>query len=109
MIENKGGASGIPGAQACAQAQPDGYTLCLVYHSTMSINPLIFDQLPYDADKDFVPITNLFLLVEGAVREHLARRQFGRRPEDAGAGASRPRSISARSVRALIRTCSCAG
>ena len=65
VIENKGGASGIPGAQSCAQAQPDGYTLCLVYHSTMSINPLIFDKLPYDADHDFVPITNLFLLVEG--------------------------------------------
>jgi tripartite-type tricarboxylate transporter receptor subunit TctC len=65
VVENKGGASGIPGAQACAQAQPDGYTLCLVYHSTMSINPLIFDKLPYDPDKDFVPITNLFLLVEG--------------------------------------------
>src|SRR5215472_13585070 len=65
VVENKGGASGIPGAQACAQAQPDGYTLCLVYHSTMSINPLIFDKLPYDADHDFVPITNLFLLVEG--------------------------------------------
>jgi tripartite-type tricarboxylate transporter receptor subunit TctC len=65
VIENKGGASGIPGAQSCAQAQSDGYTLCLVYHSTMSINPLIFDKLPYDADRDFVPVTNLFLLVEG--------------------------------------------
>src|SRR4051812_44990001 len=64
IVENKGGASGIPGAQSCAQATPDGYTLCLVYHSTMSINPLIFDRLPYDADHDFVPITNLFLLVE---------------------------------------------
>src|SRR5262249_10840363 len=65
VVENKGGASGIPGAQSCAQAQPDGYTICLVYHSTMSINPLIFDHLPYDPDRDFVPITNLFLLVEG--------------------------------------------
>jgi tripartite-type tricarboxylate transporter receptor subunit TctC len=65
IVENKGGASGIPGAQSCAQAQPDGYTICLVYHSTMSINPLIFDKLPYDPDTDFVPITNLFLLVEG--------------------------------------------
>ena len=37
VIENKGGASGIPGAQACAQATPDGYTLCLVYHNTLSI------------------------------------------------------------------------
>jgi tripartite-type tricarboxylate transporter receptor subunit TctC len=65
VIENKGGASGIPGAQACAQAAPDGYTLCLVYHNTLSINPLIFNKLPYDPDRDFTLITNLYLLVEG--------------------------------------------
>jgi tripartite-type tricarboxylate transporter receptor subunit TctC len=64
VVENKGGASGIPGAQACAQAAPDGYTLCLVYHNTLSINPLVFNKLPYDADKDFTLITNLYLLVE---------------------------------------------
>jgi len=64
VIENKGGASGIPGAQACAQATPDGYTLCLVYHNTLSINPLMFNKLPYDAEKDFTLITNLYLLVE---------------------------------------------
>jgi len=64
VIENKGGAAGIPGGQACAQAIPDGHSLCLVYHSTLSINPLLFDKLPYDADNDFIPITNLFLLVE---------------------------------------------
>src|SRR5207247_9833607 len=65
VIENRGGASGIPGAQACAQAAPDGYTLCLVYHNTLSINPLMFDKLPYDADRDFTLITNLYLLVAG--------------------------------------------
>ena len=59
VIENRGGASGIPGAQACAQAAPDGYTLCLVYHSTLSINPLLFNQLPYDPERDFTLITNL--------------------------------------------------
>jgi tripartite-type tricarboxylate transporter receptor subunit TctC len=64
VIENKGGASGIPGAQACAQAAPDGYTLCLVYHNTLSINPLLFNQLPYDPERDFTLITNLYLLVE---------------------------------------------
>ena len=64
VIENKGGASGIPAAQACAQATPDGYTLCLVYHNTLSINPLMFNKLPYDAEKDFTLITNLYLLVE---------------------------------------------
>ena len=44
IIENRGGASGIVAAQACAQAAPDGYTLCVIYHSTMSFNPLLFDQ-----------------------------------------------------------------
>ena len=65
IIENKGGASGILGAQTCAQAAPDGYTLCVIYHSTMSYNPLLFDKLPYDADADFIPVTRLFLLSEG--------------------------------------------
>ncbi|MGC1092448.1 MAG: tripartite tricarboxylate transporter substrate-binding protein, partial [Pseudolabrys sp.] len=51
VIENRGGASGIVAAQACAQAAPDGYTLCVIYHSTMSYNPLLFDKLPYDPDR----------------------------------------------------------
>src|SRR5512139_4178625 len=57
IIENRGGASGIVAAQACAQAKPDGYTLCVIYHSTMSYNPLLFDNLPYDPDRDLVPVT----------------------------------------------------
>src|SRR5215831_17678154 len=65
VIENRGGAAGILGAQSCAQAQGDGYTLCVIYHSTTSYNPLLFDKLPYDADKDFVPVTRLFFLTEG--------------------------------------------
>ena len=65
IIENRGGASGIIAAQACAQAAPDGYTLCVIYHSTMSYNPLLFDKLPYQPDRDLVPITRLFFLTEG--------------------------------------------
>jgi tripartite-type tricarboxylate transporter receptor subunit TctC len=64
VIENRGGASGILGGQACAQAAPDGYTLCVIYHSTMSYNPLLFERLPYNPD-DLVPIARLFFLVEG--------------------------------------------
>ncbi|MCR0983340.1 Bug family tripartite tricarboxylate transporter substrate binding protein [Roseomonas populi] len=63
VIENRAGANGIVGAQACAAAAPDGYTLCAVYHATMSFNPLQFDRLPYDP-ASFVPVTNLFLLTE---------------------------------------------
>jgi tripartite-type tricarboxylate transporter receptor subunit TctC len=65
VIENRGGAAGILGAQTCAQAAGDGYTLCVIYHSTTSYNPLLFDKLPYDADKDFIPVTRLFFLTEG--------------------------------------------
>jgi len=65
VIENRGGASGILGGQACAVAAPDGYTLCVIYHSTMSYNPLLFESLPYDADKDIEPITRLFFVTEG--------------------------------------------
>lgn len=65
IIENRGGASGIIAAQACAQAAPDGYTLCVIYHSTMSYNPLLFDKLPYDPNRDIVPVTRLFFLTEG--------------------------------------------
>jgi tripartite-type tricarboxylate transporter receptor subunit TctC len=65
VIENQGGAAGILGGQACARAPADGYTICVIYHSTMSYNPLLFTKLPYNADTDFVPITRLFFLTEG--------------------------------------------
>src|SRR5262249_295676 len=65
IIENRGGASSILAGQSCAQAAGDGYTLCVIYHSTLSYNPLLFDKLPYDPDADFIPITRLFFLLEG--------------------------------------------
>lgn len=64
VIENKGGASGIPAAQACAGAAPDGYTVCVIYHSTLVYNPLLFSKLPYDPDKDFDLVARLFFLIE---------------------------------------------
>ena len=65
IIENRGGASGILSAQACAQAAPDGYTLCVLEHGSLSYNPFLFDKLPYDTERDFEPVTRLFLLTEG--------------------------------------------
>ena len=64
VMENIGGAAGILGGKACAQAAPDGYNICIIYHSTMSFNPLLFSNLPYNPD-DFVPMARLFFLVEG--------------------------------------------
>ncbi len=57
--------AGILGGQACAQSVGDGYTLCVIYHSTMSYNPVMFDKLPYNPETDFIPVTRLFLLTEG--------------------------------------------
>src|SRR5262245_1807066 len=63
VIENRGGAAGIPAGQACAQAAPDGNTLCVIFHNTLSFNPVMFNNLPYDADKDFTLVTRLFFLI----------------------------------------------
>src|SRR5258707_1724322 len=65
VIENIGGAAGILGGKTCAQATGDGYTICIIYHSTMSFNPLLFSNLPYNPDTDIVPVSRLFFLVEG--------------------------------------------
>ena len=63
-VENRGGASGILAAQACARAEPDGYTICGVSQTAQVFNPLMFDKIPYDPDKDFTLITRLYFLTE---------------------------------------------
>jgi tripartite-type tricarboxylate transporter receptor subunit TctC len=56
VAENKPGASGNIGTQMVASAEPDGYTLLLGYAGTLSINPSLFDKVPFDSVKDFAPI-----------------------------------------------------
>jgi len=77
IIENKGGAAGIPSAQSCAQSAGDGYTVCVVFHNQLSFNPVMFSNLPYDADKDFGLVTRLFFLIESlAVHPSLSARNI---------------------------------
>lgn len=59
VAENRGGAGGSIGSNAVAKAKPDGYTLGLATVSTHGINPAVYKNLPFDAKKDFTPITNL--------------------------------------------------
>src|SRR5262245_58840110 len=56
IIENRGGAGGMLGAAAVAQAPPDGYTLLFGTGSTHGTNPSIYPRLSYDPVRDFVPI-----------------------------------------------------
>lgn len=58
VVDNKPGATTIIGAQLVATAPADGYTLLYAVNNTLSINPYIYENLPYKAD-DFVPIVRL--------------------------------------------------
>ncbi|MFL6970919.1 MAG: Bug family tripartite tricarboxylate transporter substrate binding protein [Xanthobacteraceae bacterium] len=58
-VENQGGGTGTIGTAEVARAQPDGYTIVLGSTSTMVLNPMTMAKVPYDAAKDFVPITIL--------------------------------------------------
>ena len=57
IVENRGGAGGILGADAVAKARPDGYTLLIANVGTQSINPTLYPKLPYNPDTAFAPIS----------------------------------------------------
>lgn len=56
VVDNRPGAAGNIGTAAAARATPDGYTLLWGSFGTMALNEFLFANLPYDPQKDFVPI-----------------------------------------------------
>ena len=56
IIDNRGGASGIIGTDLAAKAAPDGYTL-LMMSLTIAVNPSLYKKLPYDTERDLVPVS----------------------------------------------------
>ncbi len=91
VIENKGGAAHILGAQAVAKAAPDGHTLLVAEAATFVLNPSLYppEKLGYDVEKDLAPITGLVRINQSLVASNdlpvanvreliaLARRQPG--------------------------------
>jgi len=53
VIDNKGGANGIVGAETVAKSQPDGYTILLTDRGALGINPSLYRKLPYNPLTDF--------------------------------------------------------
>jgi tripartite-type tricarboxylate transporter receptor subunit TctC len=64
VVENKPGGSGNIGARACAEAPPDGYTICIINADPMIYNQFLFKTLPFDPEKSLTPIVNLFHLIQ---------------------------------------------
>ncbi len=59
VVENRGGANGAIGLQALMQADPDGYTIATSSDTPLVVNPWLYDKLPYQALRDFVPAATL--------------------------------------------------
>jgi tripartite-type tricarboxylate transporter receptor subunit TctC len=57
VIENRVGAGGNTGSDAAAKSAPDGYTLLLVLSSTLTVNPALYQKMPFDPEKDLRLIT----------------------------------------------------
>ena len=57
VVENRPGAGGSLGADLVAKAPPDGHTLVMGAVATHAINPWLYAKMPYDALRDFTPIT----------------------------------------------------
>jgi tripartite-type tricarboxylate transporter receptor subunit TctC len=57
VIDARPGAGGVLGTEVAARSAPDGYTLFMANNSTHGSNPAVYAKLPYDAVKDFAPVS----------------------------------------------------
>jgi tripartite-type tricarboxylate transporter receptor subunit TctC len=62
IVDNRPGAGGTLAGRACAQAAPDGYTICNFFNDVISNAPFLFKNPGYDPYKDFAPITNGYFI-----------------------------------------------
>jgi tripartite-type tricarboxylate transporter receptor subunit TctC len=78
VVENKPGGGGNIAMEEVARADPDGYTLIIGHVGTLAMNPYLFEKLPYDANRDFRPIS-LFAKVPTifVVHESVPARNLG--------------------------------
>jgi tripartite-type tricarboxylate transporter receptor subunit TctC len=91
-VDNRTGASGNIGTDFAARAKADGYTLLLGSPGTMAINPFLFAKLPYDAVKDFTPITQLVSFPQVVVTS--PKQNFKTVPELIAAAKAQPDKLA---------------
>src|SRR5262252_6659214 len=57
VVENRPGGNGFIATTAVKGAAPDGYTLLMAHTGEFAVNPALFDNVPYELERDFLPIT----------------------------------------------------
>ena len=57
LFDNRGGGFGVIATEVVARAPADGYTLLMGTTAIMTVNPVLFEKVPFDSVKDFSPIT----------------------------------------------------
>ncbi|MFM9972579.1 MAG: Bug family tripartite tricarboxylate transporter substrate binding protein [Burkholderiales bacterium] len=62
VVENRAGANGNIGVEACAKADPDGYTVCFPAGVIISLNPLAYAKLPFNPQRDLTPVVHVGVL-----------------------------------------------
>ncbi len=67
VIENRAGGGMNIGGRACAEAPPDGYTICILSNEVVTYNQYLYKNPGFDAEKSIAPVTNLFFLTQALV------------------------------------------
>ena len=62
VIDNRGGANGNIGGEACAKAAPDGYSVCLLNGVAVTFNPFAYAKMPFDVDRELAPVIHVGFL-----------------------------------------------
>ena len=92
VVENRVGAAGSIGARACADAEPDGYTICILNNESMMINPIIFKNMNFDPKTTLTHVMRLFYLQHVfAVNASLGVKDF---EELAALAKSKPKTMN---------------
>jgi tripartite-type tricarboxylate transporter receptor subunit TctC len=92
VVENRPGGNGFIATTAVAKAPADGYTLLMAHTGEFAVNPALFDNIPYELERDFVPIT----MVSDAPMLYLANAKapFNTFQELVAAAKAKPGSIT---------------